>query len=379
MCKRMIVSALLSVSLFFVGCDVSSYSTSNVSVEKQVSDYQETGRCSGITKQLDSYFKSLVADKTFSGSVLVAKEGKILLSEGYFKRNVDEGKNNNEATIHSIASLSKAFTSMSIMILKERGCIKLDDYVEKYIPEFPYKRKVKIRNLLNHTSGIYEFTNNPQVMEDNFYHKPKELLQYFINEPLNFEPGTQWEYSNSNYILLGIIIESLSGMDFNRFIKKNILKPLRMTRTGLDSYDCRPFTNYSIGYDDIFSDPAVEALYFHPSISYTAGGMYSTVEDMYKWDQTLYTNRLVSYRSLRELFTPVLNNYGMGWWNSSVDIDGTSYKVIWHYGAYFGYHGYFARFVDDGITVILLLNKSPVTGTEDELLPMVKNVVRIVQ
>lgn len=85
MCKRMIVSALLSVSLFFVGCDVSSYSTSNVSVEKQVSDYQETGRCSGITKQLDSYFKSLVADKTFSGSVLVAKEGKILLSEGYFK------------------------------------------------------------------------------------------------------------------------------------------------------------------------------------------------------------------------------------------------------------------------------------------------------
>jgi CubicO group peptidase (beta-lactamase class C family) len=331
-----------------------------------------------VTQALNDYFTGLAAAENFSGSVLVAKEGKILLQKGYGMANVESGIANTPNTVHAIASLTKAFTSMSIMMLEERGLLSVDDPVSKYVPELLHGDRITVHQLLNHTSGLYLYVYHPLLWpnKDNF-HTPDQLLDYYMYEPLRFEPGAQWEYCNSGYVTLGIIIERVSGMSYRDFIKKNILQPLKMKHTSYDPYET-DFLDKAIGYDDIAADPPLRAPYFHPSIPFSAGAVYSTVRDMYRWDQALYTDQLVSYVTLERMFTPGLGNYGYGWYSDTLEVDGRGHKHIWHWGAYFGFHGYFSRLVDDNVTVILLRNTSPVLGIQDELRPIAARAAGIV-
>jgi CubicO group peptidase (beta-lactamase class C family) len=180
-----------------------------------------------------------------------------------------------------------------------------------------------------------------------------ELLDYFVDEPLDFVPGTEHRYSNSNYVTLGVIVENVSGLPFGDFIRQNILDPLGLDDTGYDPFEV-DFPDKATGYDDITSTPPVpSSIDAHPTVPYAAGAMCSTVEDLYRWDQALYTEALVSAATLERMFTPGLGDYGFGWYIDELMVDGRPHKQIWHWGAYFGFHGYIARLVDDRVTIIL--------------------------
>ncbi len=332
----------------------------------------------GLIKQdLRAYFQDLTDQKLFSGTVLVARDDKILLMRGYGLANYEEGVRNRPQTVVAIASLTKAFASMSVMMLQEQGLLDIDDLIVDYIPAFPH-HNITIRHVLSHSSGLFQYLNNPDLWANaTNYHTPEELLDYFMYEPLNFPPGTQHQYSNSNYVVVGLIVEIVSDLSFRDYIALNILQPLGMESTSYDPFEV-DFPDKAIGYDDITVDPPVETMYFHPSIPYAAGAMCSTVVDLYRWDQALYTEALVSASSLEELFTPGHGNYGLGWYIDNLEVDGEPHKQIWHWGSYFGFHGYIARLVDDRVTILVELNIGPKTDSPYELRPMIEDVAEIV-
>lgn len=340
------------------------------------------GNAYGLTKQhLDDYFTQLESAKRFSGSVLVAKRGKIVFQHGYGKTDYERNIDNKAGTVYSIASLTKAFTAMSVMILAERGQLRLSDTVATYIPAIRGGEQVTLTHLLSQSSGLFDYLYNGELWA-NFdrYHAPEDLLPYYMNEGLQFEPGSRFEYCNSNYVTLGIVVERVSGMPFREFLALNILEPLKMRHTGYDpeNLDC---VEKALGYDDITTDPPfrnIFTLYFHPSIAYAAGAMYGTVGDLYKWDQALYTEKLVSTRSLQKIFTPGHGNYGFGWYVDEVEVLGKRYKQAWHWGDYFGFHGYISRLTEEKVTVILLLNTSSFTGTPGELKPLVQEILETI-
>jgi CubicO group peptidase (beta-lactamase class C family) len=340
------------------------------------------GHAFGKVKQkLNAYFNSLTETDSFSGSVLVAQKGRVILRRGYGMADYEEGIPNRPRTVFAIASLTKAFTAMSIMILEERGLISVNDPISLYVPESPYGNDITIHQLLRMTSGLYRMLDNPDlwgVLDQ--YHTPEDLLDYFITRPLRFAPGSQWEYSNSCYITLGVIIERVTGMTYREFIQENILGPLRMRSTSYDptgtDFACRK----AVGYDDITTTPPTVSFFVHPTITFSAGSIYSTVNDMYKWDQAMYSEKLVSFETLQRMFTPGDHyKYGYGWFIDNLEVDGKLYKHVWHWGAYIGFHSFFARLVDEKITVILLRNTSACQDTEDEQRPIIKEVVRILK
>lgn len=321
-------------------------------------------KCGQVKQKLHAYFKQLTAEKLFNGSVLAARQGHILLKEGYGFADFTTGVKNKPGTVYCIGSMSKAFTAMSIMILEEKGLLSVEDTVDKFIPGYPNGGIITIHHLLNHTSGIFEFINDPTsaIWENGLeglalYHTPDQLLEYFIDRSPYFEPGEQWSYCNSGFITLGIIIEKVSGMTYGDFIKENILKPLAMKNTVYEPLNLA-LHGQAVAYNDLLTDPPIVSPLLHPSIAYSAGGIFSTVKDLYKWDQALYTDRLVSYETLNRIFTPGLGDYGYGWFIDSLDIAGQSYMQIWHWGSTLGYHSLITRLVDEEVTLILLQNTS---------------------
>lgn len=321
-----------------------------------------------LRQKLDSYLQQETDVKILNGSVLVAKDGKILIKKGYGIANFEEGIQNTSRTVHRIASLTKAFTSLSIMMLEERGLLRVEDTVDKYIPEYPHAHEMTIHNLLTHTSGVYPYLRDwDSGAWDNIgnFHTPQDIMDYVLDQPLTFPVGTGFEYSNSNYVLLGVIIERLTGMTYRDFIEENIFRPLHMKSTSYDPYDSEFGLRHSIGYDDITVEPFVVAPYLHPSMAYAAFGCSSTVVDLYKWDQSLYTDRLVSMESLEKIFTPYTSTppftgqYAYGWFIDTLEINSEPHKHVWHTGGYLGYLCSISRLVDDNVTIILVLNTTP--------------------
>jgi CubicO group peptidase (beta-lactamase class C family) len=337
----------------------------------------DNGHAYGLVKQqLRAYFQQLEESTGFNGSVLVGRDGKVLLQAGYGMADFEEEIANQADTVHAIASVTKSFTAASIMMLQERGLLDIDDTVDMYLPGFPYGDQLTLRHLLNQTSGLFEMTENPAIWPRfGEFHTPEELLDYFVNEPLSFPPGTQFEYSNSNFVTLGLIIEHVSGLSYRDFLAQNILEPLRMSLTSYDPYD-QDFPDRAVGYTTI--DPPVVSWYLHPSVPYAAGAVFSSVVDLYSYDQALNNVELLTTASLEEMYTPAYGNYGFGWYIDEIEVGGEARRHVWHWGAYVGYHGYLSRLVDDNVTVILLLNHDAVLVTPDELRPIVEDAVAIV-
>lgn len=322
-----------------------------------------------VKKELLEYFQQEEAARTFNGSVLIAEEGKILMQKGFGKANFETGKANTPDTVFAIASMGKAFATVCIMMLEERGLLSVYDTIENYIPEFPNGDIITIHQLMTHTAGLYLYIrdpNSPLWDKIDQYHTPEQLMEYFMYEPFRFEPGTDWEYCNSGYVLIGIIIERVSGMSYSEFLKTNIFEPLNMNHTFYDPYDEKFLNKRATGYiADISTNPPTPSGYLHASAAYAAGGIFSTLKDMYKWEQALSTDKLVSFASLDRIFTPYAADYGYGWWIDTFDIHGQHHNQIWHWGAYIGYHSLISRLVDDDVIVILLMN----TDAPDPMYP----------
>lgn len=304
-----------------------------------------------LDSKVDEYISAHMKMKKFSGSILIAQKGKILLSKGYGMANYELDVPNTPQTKFLLGSITKQFTSMAIIQLQEKSLLSVDDPLKKYIPDYPDGEKITIHHLLTHTSGIPNFTSFPEYMKTMMLSSPVEkTIERFKNKKLEFTPGEKHKYSNSGYILLSYIIEKTSQKSYETYLEENIFHPLNMANTGYghnQSIIKNRAAGYSLGDNDI-----VNASYIDMSIPHGAGALYSTVEDLYLWDRALYTEKLVSKSSLDKLFTPYKSNYGYGWGISRL----FKRKRISHGGGINGFRTDISRYPDDDVCIIVLSN-----------------------
>lgn len=297
----------------------------------------------------------------FSGAVLVAEGGKVIYEKGVGYANAEWKIPNAPDVKYRLGSITKQFTSMLIMQLVEKGKINLDGKLSEYLPYYrkDVGDKVTIHQLLTHTSGIPDYTESSDFMRNEIRNplSAKELVEKYCSGDLEFEPGTQWKYDNSGYVILGAVIEEVTGKPYETVLKENILKPLGMNSSGYDHNE-EIIEKRASGYHKA-GIKIINAPYIDMTLPFAAGALYSTVEDMYKWDQALYTDKLVSNASKEKIFTPYMNNYGYGWGIREQEFGGVKKKVISHSGGIFGFNTIILRYTDDKNLIILLCNVLP--------------------
>lgn len=311
-----------------------------------------------IAANVDEYMKAAVRVKHFSGSVFVARDGQPLISEGYGMANCELDVPNTPQTIFRLGSITKPFTAVAIMMLQERGRLNVNDSVCKYLSDCPAAwQPVTIRHLLTHTSGIPTYVASPEagMFPRTLPVTHEGMLERFMSKPLEFTPGEKGRYSNAGYYLLGVIIERTSGKSYEDFLQENIFKPLELRNTGYDS-SSRVIKNRAAGYV-MRNDMLVNASYIDMSIPYAGGALYSTTEDLLRWEQALYTEKLLSRKSLDELFTPFKEifpgiAYAYGW-GVTKQLDR---QALMHAGDIHGFSAFIARFPADRMTIIVLGN-----------------------
>jgi CubicO group peptidase (beta-lactamase class C family) len=303
--------------------------------------------------RMDQVVQSYVSDKKFMGSVLVARGGEVLLSKGYGSANLEWNIPNSPATKFRLGSVTKQFTAASILLLEERGKLKTDDPVKKFMADAPTAwDKVTIFHLLTHTSGIPSFTGFPDYKsQEATATTPQKLVARFRDKPLDFQPGEKWSYSNSGYVLLGYLLEKVSGESYDKFVQQNIFGPLGMKDSGYDSNSAiipRRAAGYAKGKDDAPEN----AGFIHMSIPFSAGALYSTTEDLLRWEQGLFGGKLLSAASLAKMTTPFKEDYASGVGVRTV----SGHKVIDHGGGIEGFNTFLAYYPEDKLTVVALSN-----------------------
>lgn len=321
----------------------------------------QTLREKQIAVKADEYMKAAVKYDRFIGSILIAKNGSPIISKGYGMANIELNVPNTPKTIFRTGSLTKQFTSMAIMQLQESGKLKVGDRICKYLENCPSAwQSITIRHLLTHTSGISNYSSLPDWDEKHSLlpYTNLEFADLFREIPLQFIPGEKHKYSNSGYFLLGLIIEKTSGKKYTEFVCENIFEPLGMKNTGFeDSRLILP--NRAAGYDWSLSS-FVNARYLNMKNSPSDGAIYSTTEDLLLWDQALYTEKLVSQKSLDEIFTPLLNEYAYGWRTPTR----FNRKTLEHSGSINGFSSFILRCPSEKLTVIVLSNSDKASGTK---------------
>lgn len=310
----------------------------------------------------------------FNGNILVAEKGKVIYQQALGYADYNTKRKLNDSSVFELASLSKQFTAMGIMILKEKKQLNYDDKVTKFFPDFPYP-DITIRHLLTHTSGLPSYEDQFEKYWDRkkiaFNNDVLEMLKQ-RNDTLYFKPGSKWKYSNTGYAVLASLIDKIWGMDYDKFMMKYIFQPLGMTHTFI--YNTRRSTgkipaNYALGY--VYSDSLKryilpDSLKKYDMVYYLDGivgdgCVNSTVTDLFKWDRALYTDKLVSKATLDEMLSPLVQTspadtnsfYGFG---VMVQPHSEKGKVISHTGGWPGYHTLIVRKPDIDQTIIILSN-----------------------
>jgi CubicO group peptidase (beta-lactamase class C family) len=333
--------------------------------------------------RLDSLMSSV---ENFSGVLLVADQGNPIYHRAFGFLDFQKQIPADTTSIFELASVSKQFTAMTIMMLQEEGKLNYDDSLKNYFPELPY-RGITIRHLLNHTSGLPDY----QAIMDGYWDKSKvagneDCIAYLAKyrPEKQFEPGAKYEYSNTGYLLLASIAEKASGEDFISFVRERIFKKVGMPNTDIRSKDAKLLLpNFAWGH--IYGPEKKEyiAADSFPSSNYTIwlgnrkgpGRMSSTASDLLKWDQALYTTKLASAKSFAEAFKPVtlsndsISNYGFGWTLETSPIG----KVVRHSGDNPGYKTHIVRYIDKNRTIILLSNNAH--ERFDEVLKEIEKIV----
>lgn len=304
------------------------------------------------TQNLDAFLQDYERSWPLSGTVLVAQHGEIIFRKAYGYASLEHQVPNTIDTKFRIWSITKSFTAMAIMMLYDQKLLYFDDRITSYLPELSQLEDISIRHLMTHTSGLTNFTSlpayNQHLNKQRLSHH--DVLQLFVDKPLAFQPGTSFAYNNSGYFLLGMMIEKITGLTFERFVTDKILRPLGMENTGIDD-NRKVIPNMSSAYDASGED-FTPCEYLDMCSSFSTGSMYSTVDDLYKWDQALYTETLVSKKTMELAFQSEGFNYGFGWF-----LD-TRYdrRRIYHGGAYRGHRSELHRYPDEQTTIIMLTN-----------------------
>jgi CubicO group peptidase (beta-lactamase class C family) len=295
----------------------------------------------------------------------IYSRGQILLAEGYGLANVELDVAVKPETIFQSGSVGKQFVSAAIMMLVEEGKIGLDDSITKYFPNAPQSwEPIKVKNLFSHTSGLAEYESGERVgPKGPFYLRldftEDDLVEKIESLPIEFKPGDKWDYRNTNYVLLGVMIHKVTGKFYADYLQDRIFKPLGMNSTRLIS-EADIIPNRSSGYE-LDGDKIKNQTWVSPTFDSTAdGALYFNVLDLAKWDEALYETRLLKQSSLDQIWTvfplndgkPNPANYGFAWHISSMN----GHKVLGHGGEWQGFTCHILRYVDDGITVVVLTN-----------------------
>ncbi|MDQ6527686.1 serine hydrolase [Flavobacterium sp. LHD-85] len=329
------------------------------------------------TQKIDSLLNSLYSKEKINGNFLIAEKGKVIYSHSFGLANETTKEKLNENSIFELASCSKQFTAMGIMILKEKGKLNLDDDITKYLPELSFYKGVTVRNLLNHTGGLPDYM---QLM-DSLFDKSKiaankDIIDIFSkHQPkILFEPNTKWEYSNTGYALLASIIEKASGMTYADYLKTAIFQPLKMKNTFVYNRRLSPkkIDNYAFGY--VHSD-SLKKYVLPDELEETKiviwldgivgdGGVNSTVKDLLIWDRALYVNKLLTKEDMKAVFELATlkdgakRNYGFGW---GIEENADFGKIANHDGGWPGYVTFIDRHITNDKTIIILQNHSNVS------------------
>ena len=296
-------------------------------------------------------------------SLAVCRDGRIVKAAGYGLANVEWDIPVTPETIFQTGSVGKQFTATAVMMLVEEGKLGLDDKIVKFIPEAPATwNDVTVRNLLTHTSGIADYGGEEDTMGKgviNFRkdYTEEELVQAFAKMPKDFPAGQKWSYSNTGYVLLGVIIHRVTGEFYGDFLQERIFGPLGMTSTRIIS-EADIVPQRSSGYRLVKGEWKNQE-WVAPTLNTTAdGALYTNVLDLAKWDAALYTTKLIKRSSLDAMWTPVkLTNgetypYGFGWDLASKD----GRRAVSHDGAWQGFTMSITRYLDERLTVIVMTN-----------------------
>jgi CubicO group peptidase (beta-lactamase class C family) len=310
-----------------------------------------------ILPEVDQFLNKQVENNLFSGAVLIAQNGAILVSKGYGLADRARNLPNMPQTKFRLGSLTKPFTAVAILQLQAQGKLNVQDHICQYIADCPAAwQAITIHHLLTHTAGIPDLTHFPDYAQTKTIPStPTQTIARFKDKPLDFQPGTKWDYSNSGYIVLGAIIEQASGKTYETFLQENIFTPLHMLNTGYEHDKSMLATGYA--------NANAEAEAIDMSIPFAAGGLYSTVEDLVRWDQALDTEKLLPKPLLDTMFTAhaaIPNSdgasYGYGW----VIGQQLGHSAIGHNGGIEGFVSSLNRFPDDKVTIIMLSNQQDI-------------------
>jgi CubicO group peptidase (beta-lactamase class C family) len=302
--------------------------------------------------RLDQLAQSYASNRGFMGTMLVARDGNIVFSKGYGFADLEWKIPNSPDTKFRLGSVSKQFAAASILLLEERGRLSVGDPVKKYITNAPEAwDKITIFHLLTHTSGISNFTTFPEYNDRKAHPTTAaELISRFRTLPLDFQPGESWNYSNSGYVVLSYIVEKVSGEPYPEFLRSSIFNPLGMRDSGYDS-NAAILSHRAPGYT-FNGGRLLNAEYIDMTVPQGAGGLYSTTEDLLKWEQALYGGKLLQPASLAKMTTPFKNNYAFGLEVQTLN----GRKVIEHGGAIDGFNTALAYYPDDKLAIVVLEN-----------------------
>ncbi|HEY5966516.1 MAG TPA: serine hydrolase [Chitinophagaceae bacterium] len=307
------------------------------------------------TDKLDALINAYAKMYKFNGAALVAKNGVILLNKGYGYRNAGDKIANTEQTVFQLGSVTKQFTSAIILKLQQEKKLSVLDKLSKYFPGYPKGDSITIEHLLTHTSGIFNYTNDGNFMANEVAKSAsrEKIMALFKDRPLDFPPGTGWNYSNSGYSLLGYIIEDVTKTPYEQVVRKYIFTPLKMTHSGFD------FTHLKInekatGYFKLNDKEMVPSPIVDSTVAYSAGAIYSTTGDLYLWHKALQQNKILSKEQQEKAYTPVKNRYGYGWNIDSVE----GKRRVSHGGGIHGFVTNISRVPEDDICIVLLSNTS---------------------
>lgn len=333
--------------------------------------YRNSANCQMLNsddkKFVDSILATVFTDSMPGISVLISKDGKVIYERAIGIADMDSKEKLRPENVLAIGSMSKQFTAVAVLMLVQEGKLKLDEDIKTYLPSYnTHGKKITLENLLTHTSGIPSFTEMKsfeKVMTED--RTPEQIIDMFRDSSLLFDPGTNWSYSNAGFMLAAYIVSKVSGMDFNEFLKSRIFKPLQMSNTFIGS-NTEEIPNKAKGYDPLDSIRVQNTINYSWTWPYGAGSIMSTVEDMKKWDEALYTDKLVNQTLLKKawdnfkLDNGANANYGYGWFLS----DAANHKIIFHGGAIGGYLSQALRIPDEHLYVIGLTNTTARNPTE---------------
>ncbi len=304
-------------------------------------------------KTIDSVISIYQKHGRFNGSALVYQYGRPVLVKGYGYRDIAKKLPNDSNTVFQIGSVTKTFTSTMIMMLQEQGKLNVNDKLSKYFPDYPDGDKITLENLLTHTSGIFNYTEDTAFSQIGMTtpQDRKSMMRVFKNRMTGIEPGTSFNYSNSNYVLLGYIIEDLTGKTYYQALRTMILQPLGMKNTGCN-FAALKSKNKAVGYFSIDDGKGDNAPFVDSSVSFAAGCIYTTVSDLNKWANAVHRKQLLTEADWNLVTTVYKQNYGYGWMIG----EAMGKKSVGHNGGIHGFVSNMFMMYDDASTIILVSN-----------------------